>query len=155
MTRLRQLWLVKETSIAVGAAWGAHPSNVGPDLGLGPHHETLRVEQVIASRYPHRVFVDEVFDTDRTRRLRLPELPTVNIRPLRCKLVHSAESSLSRKVLRVKFSVRPTHLPPDFLAIVCDFEHLLLLKVFLLLDLNSAHSFADLNNCDDYPGHNK
>ena len=37
-----------QACIAIWTAGGAHPARVRPDLGLGPHHQALRVEQVIA-----------------------------------------------------------------------------------------------------------
>ena len=71
---------------------------------------------------------------------------------LRGKLVNFAEASLSSICFVELFAIRAPHSASDLATIVGYLEHLLLLEVFLLLNIDSAHAFADLHDGYDDPG---
>ena len=155
LSHRRQFNLVDEACVAVGAAWRAHSSHVGPDLGLGPHHEALGVEQVIAGGHPRHIFVDEVFDTYSARGLRLLDVLAVLVEVFGRKLVHFAEARLSSIRFIELLSLRAPLGAPDLPPVVRNLQHLLLLKVFLLLNVVAANAFTDLDDGDDDPWHKK
>ena len=113
------------------------------------------MEQVIAGGHPGHIFVDEVFYTDGARRLGLLDVLAVLVKVLGRVLVHFTETRLSGirfiELLALGASLSTTDLPP----VVCNFKHLLLLEVFLLLDVVAADAFPDLNDGDDNPWHQK
>jgi len=109
------------------------------------------VENVIAGRHSHDVFICEVFNTDRARCLLLLRLLAVVALLFGRVTCDSAESGLSDLGVCVRFAIGPDQAPADQTTHLCNFEHLLLLVIPDFLDVLSTHTLTDLNRGDDYP----
>ena len=62
----RDLLLFDEGCITIGTAWDPDPSEVRPELGFAPSHETVGVKDVMALSLSNDVFVGEVLNANST-----------------------------------------------------------------------------------------